>query len=721
MSEYLAEQTPHLKSLHAQLALSDDILQADLARIEAAIKGVITSIIREREAQVDGLKDDIAQLKRDVVNLSRAVGQKGRDVTAASRRESPQEETLPRQLEQLNDQANQLKEIYDSSLAHIQSQQAQLNRLSILLGPPFQPSKPLQPIASSSRCSTSTGYKKRASTQTIAQAIASGAQQNQNHVWYDVGDDITEELDMAMIKAVEERNVRKKGLCQSLFNLLWLHSELALPSISASTHHPFPPDLLPDHAEEEVPGAYASFEDLLNTVITSNELPTGDCEEWPEIGNLEGMEGVEPEIGLMEWADEVTDLWNTRKEEHEAKIQDLYNLVEPLWTRLQVDQETMDCFVEMNRGSGEATIKAYEIEYERLLELRRASLSSFIESTRKEIDALQTELMLSPDERSEFSAYIDDDYTEELLRLHELEIERLRGEVESKAALLPKVREWHVLVGDEEELERNSLDPNRFSRRGGAMLREEKLRKRVNVLKPKIEMELLSLLPTWEEEHGRPFLVSGERVVSKIHDALEAKELAKEAKKRAKQGLGPPPAVSASSSRPLAPTKTVRATPSHSIHSNNSKSRSTRLGKRSAPDPTPSQPAKRKKATTSPSNCMGTVSNYGSSRRPICGAGKTVRSVSNRLGAGSPTPYHQTGMRSMSHPSATMFSSAHSKATPYMAKSNTKTIKAVGGLTAGGNEGNLRRKSFKPRPSVAPSVIGGGGLGGWSEEDEDVF
>lgn len=79
-----------------------------------------------------------------------------------------------------------------------------------------------------------------------------------------------------------------------------------------------------------------------------------------------------------------------------------------------------------------------------------------------------------------------DNFTEELLRAHEEYVELLRAEIESKSALLPKVREWHALVADEEELERNANDPNRFKMRGGAMLREEKLRKRVGVLKPKV-------------------------------------------------------------------------------------------------------------------------------------------------------------------------------------------------------------------------------------------
>lgn len=46
-----------------------------------------------------------------------------------------------------------------------------------------------------------------------------------------------------------------------------------------------------------------------------------------------------------------------------------------------------------------------------------------------------------------------------------------------------------------------------------------------------MEQELLKYLPVWEEANERPFMVQGERVVDKIHNALEAKDQAKEAKK----------------------------------------------------------------------------------------------------------------------------------------------------------------------------------------------
>lgn len=106
MFAYLDEHTPHLRRLHAQLALPAAALDHDLHRIEAAVKAVITGIVREREAQVDQLNDDIAAATRDLATLARAVGdRRERD------READDSETLPRQLERLNEQAGELKQV----------------------------------------------------------------------------------------------------------------------------------------------------------------------------------------------------------------------------------------------------------------------------------------------------------------------------------------------------------------------------------------------------------------------------------------------------------------------------------------------------------------------------------------------------------------------------------------------------------------------------------
>ncbi|KAK4690059.1 Ase1/PRC1/MAP65 family protein, partial [Tremellales sp. Uapishka_1] len=536
MSEYLEEQLPHLRSLHTQLALPATSLAADQSRIETAIRNAITSIIRERETEVDDWKDAIGRTNRDVGCIARAVGDKGRNVIDRGRRESGEDNALPKQHERLLAQKEELMKVYSSRLQHIQKLQSTLNTLCNLLGPEFDLAKPplLQPISS-----RTAPAKRSSGAGTLAQSIEDG----KSEIYIDVGEEVTGELEAAVQRALEKRETRRSKLISLLRNLAWLHSELLLPPIPISHPHLFPTHLLPSRTTEEKPGIHVLYEKILAKFFSANPtlggtLPEEDGEE-EEVVEVNGLDGVEPEVGLIDWAEDVEELWSNEKADREARIQHLYDQLEPLWLRLEVSQDVMDLFVESNRGTGDGVINAYEAELERVLEIRRSSLSSFVISVRKEIEELSDELMMSDEEKAAFGGSIDDDYTEELLHEHEVEVARLKAEVESKSTILPKVREWATLVADEEELERNANNPNRFSARGGAMLREEKLRKRVGILKPRVEMDLLSLLPTWEEANGRPFLVGGKRVVEMIHDALEEKELAKEAKKgKSRYGTG---------------------------------------------------------------------------------------------------------------------------------------------------------------------------------------
>lgn len=46
------------------------------------------------------------------------------------------------------------------------------------------------------------------------------------------------------------------------------------------------------------------------------------------------------------------------KEARDAQIQDLFERIEPLWVRLEIEQEYIDQFTERNVGSGLASIQA---------------------------------------------------------------------------------------------------------------------------------------------------------------------------------------------------------------------------------------------------------------------------------------------------------------------------------------------------------------------------
>lgn len=112
--------------------------------------------------------------------------------------------------------------------------------------------------------------------------------------------------------------------------------------------------------------------------------------------------------------------------------------------------------------------------------------------------------------------------------LHEEEIARLKDERRTKAPLLAAVRRWLAICDEERELAASASDQSRLLGRGprdpGRLLREEKMRKRVQKEKPKLEQELRGAIPAWEREQGRPFFVRGVRALDMIDEAAAEKE-----------------------------------------------------------------------------------------------------------------------------------------------------------------------------------------------------
>lgn len=315
-----------------------------------------------------------------------------------------------------------------------------------------------------------------------------------------------------------------------------------------------------------------------------------------------------------------------------------------------------------------------------MLEIRKRSLSTFIDKVREEIAKLQDELLLSDNEKLEFGAFINDQYSEELLKEHEDESERLRAEINAKGSMLTKVKEWNKLRKEERELEISVQDPNRFkTMRGLEFLREEKKRKRVEKLKPKIEADLLASLPAWEEENGRPFTANGERVVASIEKAIADKKAAKGAKKQAKLGMGAlPPSV-----------KATPAQPARRVVSSTTRTTSNTTRKREAPTPCP----------------LG--GNGSMLKRSRIGQPSGMRSASSRprLGgipraAATPTP--ASGGRAFGQPA--LGALANGSRPPPTATSATKppdVFKSRPIIAV------KSRKSFKPRSSLAAGLLRG--------------
>lgn len=120
-----------------------------------------------------------------------------------------------------------------------------------------------------------------------------------------------------------------------------------------------------------------------------------------------GLNSVDPTPSLLSWANALRTHLEDTKRRRETHIQAMFDQLEGLWWRLGVAKEDMDAFVDVNRGSTEECVAAYEEELERMLELKRERMGAFIGSAREEIQNLWDELMTGEEERGAFGAFVD--------------------------------------------------------------------------------------------------------------------------------------------------------------------------------------------------------------------------------------------------------------------------------------------------------------------------
>ena len=142
----------------------------------------------------------------------------------------------------------------------------------------------------------------------------------------------------------------------------------------------------------------------------------------------------------------------------------------------------------------------YASELAKMRELKAQHMALFISGIRERIAAVWDELSLStPERRHAFPAFFHDlddtgsgigvAPTDQILAEHEGYEHVARSELERKAPLLRMVGKYRALLEEGLELERAAADKDRLKgKRGrpGALLEEEKTRKRLKTLKPKV-------------------------------------------------------------------------------------------------------------------------------------------------------------------------------------------------------------------------------------------
>ncbi|XP_072527481.1 protein regulator of cytokinesis 1b [Salminus brasiliensis] len=225
----------------------------------------------------------------------------------------------------------------------------------------------------------------------------------------------------------------------------------------------------------------------------------------------------------------------SKKAENERICGSYREKIQELWDRLQIPQEDRDAVSEHMTLSKKRNMEALQAELSRLEELKLRNIKDVTTAIRDDIAVFWEKCFFSTDQRQAFVPFYDDNFSEELLSLHDAEIMRLKQHYEDHKELFEGVHKWEESWRLFLELEKKATDPSRFTNRGGNLLKEEK--QRTDLLKslPKLEKKLKAQIELWEQEQEREFLVQGQKFMQFVVEQWELHRLEKEREKQERQ------------------------------------------------------------------------------------------------------------------------------------------------------------------------------------------
>lgn len=217
------------------------------------------------------------------------------------------------------------------------------------------------------------------------------------------------------------------------------------------------------------------------------------------------------------------------KEEVEDKKRQLLSL----WETLDEPNDFCEGFFKNYPRYGQATVKAINAEIARCKERER--IAECVKKVREELVNLWDLCKYGESQRKAFIAFYSRTYTENLLQLHELEVEKVGKYYQTNKLVFDLLEERENLWRKMKELERRANNPDRLNNRGGQLLAEEKERKVIQRKLPKIEAQLRNLVEEYETRHRESFYVNGVSLEEFLAESWANRDIEKESKKNARK------------------------------------------------------------------------------------------------------------------------------------------------------------------------------------------
>ncbi|XP_039867420.1 protein regulator of cytokinesis 1-like [Simochromis diagramma] len=216
------------------------------------------------------------------------------------------------------------------------------------------------------------------------------------------------------------------------------------------------------------------------------------------------------------------------KAENEATCESHREKIQQPRDRPQAPQEEREAPSQHMATSKKRNPDVPQTEVQRPEELKPQNTRNVMDAIRSEIAVFWEKCFLSTDQRQAFTPYFSEDFTEDLLRLHDAEIQRLKQHYEDHKELFEGVQQWEQSWRLFLDLEKKVTDPSRLTNRGGNLLKEEKQRSDLLKSLPKIEKRLKAQIDTWEQEQGRDFQVNGQKFLQYVEEQWELHRIEKE-------------------------------------------------------------------------------------------------------------------------------------------------------------------------------------------------
>ncbi|XP_011877300.1 PREDICTED: protein regulator of cytokinesis 1-like isoform X2 [Vollenhovia emeryi] len=235
---------------------------------------------------------------------------------------------------------------------------------------------------------------------------------------------------------------------------------------------------------------------------------------------------------------EFRDGLSTQVEDTKCCVERMKEDLMALWKYLDEPVDVCQSFLEKHSGYSTSTVSAFSAEIKRCKEKRKENISKYVKQVRYELLDLWDQCKYCEEERTTFAPFYSNTFTEDLLTLHELEVERLRKFYNDNRTIFELLEQRDSLIMKIKELLQRANNPDRYHNRGGKLLMEEKERKAIQKKLPKIEAELRQLLQEYESKHDQIFTINGtslETILAETWESItQEKETIKKARKEAK-------------------------------------------------------------------------------------------------------------------------------------------------------------------------------------------